>query len=180
VKGFEIGAADYVTKPFREPELLARVNTHIELKKHRDYLENLVQERTQAIKVMMQIREEVSAGVEEKITARILHRVLPMVEVLKETLTKANQKECLSIIESGLSEILSDFSQKLSSPSFSLTPAEIQVAELIRDGKSGREIANLLGVGENTVIFHRSNIRKKLGLTHLKTNLRIFLQAMES
>jgi DNA-binding response OmpR family regulator len=33
VKGFELGAADYVTKPFSAPELLARVHTHLELKK---------------------------------------------------------------------------------------------------------------------------------------------------
>ncbi len=32
VKGFELGAVDYVTKPFNAIELLARVNTHLELK----------------------------------------------------------------------------------------------------------------------------------------------------
>src|SRR5512144_1777400 len=32
LKGFEVGAVDYVTKPFNGPELLARVRTHLELK----------------------------------------------------------------------------------------------------------------------------------------------------
>jgi len=36
VKGFEMGAVDYVTKPFNPPELLARVRTHLELKHARD------------------------------------------------------------------------------------------------------------------------------------------------
>jgi signal transduction histidine kinase len=36
VKGFEVGAVDYVTKPFNPPELLARVRTHVELKQARD------------------------------------------------------------------------------------------------------------------------------------------------
>jgi two-component system, sensor histidine kinase and response regulator len=36
VKAFEIGAVDYVTKPFNPPELLARVRTHLELKHARD------------------------------------------------------------------------------------------------------------------------------------------------
>jgi two-component system sensor histidine kinase/response regulator len=36
IKGFEVGAQDYVTKPFNTPELLARVNTHLQLKKVRD------------------------------------------------------------------------------------------------------------------------------------------------
>lgn len=34
--GFQLGAVDYVTKPFRPPELLARVRTHLELKSSRD------------------------------------------------------------------------------------------------------------------------------------------------
>jgi signal transduction histidine kinase len=36
VSGFEVGAVDYVTKPFNPPELLARVRTHLELKHARD------------------------------------------------------------------------------------------------------------------------------------------------
>lgn len=32
VKGFELGAVDYLTKPFKAPELLVRVHTHLALK----------------------------------------------------------------------------------------------------------------------------------------------------
>jgi DNA-binding CsgD family transcriptional regulator len=128
---------------------------------------------------MMEIREEISAGIEEKITANISHRIFPMLETLRDTLTKPKQKECLGIIESGLGEILSEFSQKLSSPRFNLTSAEMQIAGLIREGRSGKQIAELLGVSENTLVFHRNNIRKKLGLTNLKTNLKLFLRSME-
>ncbi len=38
VKGFELGAVDYITKPFRTSELMARVRTHIELKHARDLI----------------------------------------------------------------------------------------------------------------------------------------------
>jgi diguanylate cyclase (GGDEF)-like protein len=44
VKGFELGAVDYITKPFNATELLARVKTHIELKKNRDVILNLIDE----------------------------------------------------------------------------------------------------------------------------------------
>ena len=46
VKGFEIGAVDFVTKPYQRDELLARVRTHLELNHLRNHLEDLVQERT--------------------------------------------------------------------------------------------------------------------------------------
>lgn len=46
VKGFEIGAVDFVTKPYQRDELLARVRTHLELNRLRNHLEELVAERT--------------------------------------------------------------------------------------------------------------------------------------
>jgi two-component system sensor histidine kinase/response regulator len=43
VKGLQVGAVDYVTKPFNLPELLARVRTHLELKHSREILERTAQ-----------------------------------------------------------------------------------------------------------------------------------------
>jgi two-component system sensor histidine kinase/response regulator len=47
VKGFEVGAVDYVTKPFNPPELLARVRTHVELQHARQRLRELNEEKTE-------------------------------------------------------------------------------------------------------------------------------------
>jgi two-component system sensor histidine kinase/response regulator len=47
VKGFEVGAVDYVTKPFNPPELLARVNTHLELKQARERLREMNNEKNE-------------------------------------------------------------------------------------------------------------------------------------
>jgi len=179
VKGFEIGAADYVNKPFKATELLARVKTHLELKRHRNHLEQLVRERTEAVRVMMEVGKETSAKHEEKIEANIISRIFPTIETLRPILNSPRQKECLDTIESALAEILSEFSRKLSSPRFNLTPTELQIAGLIREGKSSKQIAAQIGVSENTFNFHRQNLRKKLGLSHLKTNLKIFLQSMK-
>ena len=49
LEGFESGGVDYITKPIKEKEVLARVNTHLELKRHRDRLEELVIERTMSL-----------------------------------------------------------------------------------------------------------------------------------
>lgn len=46
VQGFEVGAVDFVTKPYQRDELLARVRTHLELNHLRNHLEDLVAERT--------------------------------------------------------------------------------------------------------------------------------------
>lgn len=50
VKGFGVGAVDFVTKPYQRDELLARVRSHLELNRLRNHLEELVEERTAELK----------------------------------------------------------------------------------------------------------------------------------
>lgn len=49
IKGFHLGAVDYINKPFHEEEVLARVATHLELSLMRHHLEELVTERTESL-----------------------------------------------------------------------------------------------------------------------------------
>jgi DNA-binding CsgD family transcriptional regulator len=60
---------------------------------------------------------------------------------------------------------------------FRLTPAEIRVAELIVQEKRSKEIAAALGLSTRTVEVHRTNIRRKLGITHRTASLREGLMA---
>ena len=55
VKGFDVGAQDYVTKPFNTAELLARVHTHVELKKARDARESLIKDLENALSEVKQL-----------------------------------------------------------------------------------------------------------------------------
>jgi DNA-binding CsgD family transcriptional regulator len=53
------------------------------------------------------------------------------------------------------------------------------VANLVKEGKTNKEIAALLYLSKNTILFHRHNIRTKLGLRRSKKNLRSHLLAFE-
>lgn len=53
-KGLGLGAVDYITKPFSPSIVKARIRTHLELKKYRDGLEELVNERTVELKIATQ------------------------------------------------------------------------------------------------------------------------------
>jgi DNA-binding CsgD family transcriptional regulator len=68
--------------------------------------------------------------------------------------------------------ITSPFINQLSDSFKNLTPKEIQVAAMIRDGRSSKEIAEFLGVSVGTVVTHRNSIRKKLKLSSRDINLR--------
>lgn len=59
LKGFETGAVDYVTKPFNSAELLARVRTHLELKRARDIQDTLITEKETLILKLEKALEEI-------------------------------------------------------------------------------------------------------------------------
>ena len=101
--------------------------------------------------------------------------VFPYLEKLYNSRLNDRQKVYLNITKSNLEDIVAPFLRQLSLSFSDLTPSEIQVAGLVKDGKTTKEIADLLSSSTGAVNFHRNNIRKKLGLRNTKTNLRSFL-----
>ncbi len=65
IKGFSAGAVDYVTKPFQGEELLARVDTHLTLKRLREKVESQNEQLTQAILESKQAEEKIKQAAEE-------------------------------------------------------------------------------------------------------------------
>jgi DNA-binding CsgD family transcriptional regulator len=57
-----------------------------------------------------------------------------------------------------------------------LTPRELEIAALVREGMRCKEIAAVMSISENAVKFHRFNLRHKLGLNKRNINLRSYLQ----
>jgi DNA-binding CsgD family transcriptional regulator len=103
---------------------------------------------------------------------------MPYVEKLRNSPLGSDQRSCVDILESNLKEIVSPFSHKLSSKYLGLTPKEIRVANLIKEGKTTKEIAEMINLSTKTVETHRDNIRKKLGIKHKKVNLRTYLSSL--
>ena len=84
----------------------------------------------------------------------------------------------VEIIESNLNEIMSPFSKRMASRYASFTPKEIQIADLIKKGKTTKEMSLLLGLSTRTIDIHRYNIRRKLNLNKRKINLQSYLLSL--
>ena len=139
-----------------------------------------LQEVNTALRVLLKEREKDQRENEEKILSNVRELILPYVEKLRHSGLVAGQKACVDILEFNLNEIVSPFSSRLSSRFLSLTPTEIRIANLVKGGKSTKEMADLLNVSTRTVESHRDRIRRKLGIKNDKANLRSYLLSVYS
>ena len=153
-------------------ETLREREFELELKK-----KNLEEANT-ALRVLLKRREEDKGELEEKVLANVKELVNPYVDRLKNTSLDSQQRAHLELIESNLNDIISPFLHQLSSKYLNLTPREIEVATLVKEGKATKDIAEILNLSLNAVDFHRKNIRQKLGLKSKKANLRTHLLSL--
>ena len=131
-----------------------------------------------AIRVVLEIQKKDKKNIEANILSNIKKIVFPYIEKLSMNNLTSEQKICVKMIESNLKKVISSFSLKLSSSSYNFTPKEIQIADLIRQGKQSKEIASLLSVSKSSIDTHRNKIRKKLNLNNKRINLTTHLLSL--
>jgi len=151
----------------------------IEKEKELETQSKNLEEINTALKVLLERKDEAKKELEEKVLCNMRELAMPYIEKLKKRALNGEQRAYLDILERNLNDIISPFSRRLSSIYMNLTPAEIQVADLIKQGKTTKEIAEFLNLSSDTIDFHRKNIRKKVGIKNKKTNLRSYLLAIQ-
>jgi DNA-binding CsgD family transcriptional regulator len=138
-----------------------------------------LEELNAALKVLLKRRDEDKENLQDSVVINIKELILPYIEKLQNDHLSPQQATLVSIIESNIKEIVSPYAAKLSSKFLNLTPTELQIATLVRDGRSSNEIAELMNLSPNTIMFHRYNLRRKLGLKQRKVNLRSYLRSLQ-
>jgi len=132
-----------------------------------------------ALRVLLKRKDEDKIELEEKVLSNVKELVVPFLEKVKKTPLDPKQVAYIDILESNLNDIISPFMRNLSAKYVNLTPTQIQVANLIKEGKTTKEIAKLMTVSPRTIETHRKNIRKKLGIKKKKGNLRSHLLSFQ-
>jgi len=128
-----------------------------------------------ALRVLLKQRDNDRRELEENLLVNINELVRPHLEKLLNRNLGQKEKGILRVIETNLEDIVSPLARRLTIDLARLSPAETQVANLIRQGKTTKAIAELMGLATSTIDFHRHNIRSKLGLKHKGINLTTYL-----
>lgn len=164
------------------PKATLEINTDITcrqlMEKQLEEKSNRLQEVNAALKALLRHRDEDKKDFEEALLTNIENLIMPYLKRMKNGPLDSTQAALLEILESHLSVLTSEFGRTLALQYRVLTPTEMRVAALVRDGKTSKEIADLLCISEKTASFHRNNIRAKLGLRGAGANLRSHLLSL--
>ncbi len=146
-----------------------KIFTEIQKKTHE------LEEVNAAMRVLLKQTSEAKHELEENILENIKDLVLPYLDRLEIQLTGQRGKTLVNVIKSNLEQITTPFTKDLFVDFPKLTPREIKIADLVRSGRTNKEIAELLNISRRTVESYRDRLRTKLKIKNKKTNLRSYL-----
>ncbi|MEE4134901.1 MAG: PAS domain S-box protein [Desulforhopalus sp.] len=141
------------------------------------YQEKLGQQNI-ALNVLLDLRQEEKQQMFSELRKKIDQLISPCLEDLKRCRYLRETEPLLAILERNLEELSLTADRPMPSLFDSLTPMELRIANLVKGGKSSKEIAQVLQLTLRAVYFHRNNLRRKLGLQSAKDNLVSFLNTL--
>jgi DNA-binding CsgD family transcriptional regulator len=131
------------------------------------------------LNTLLEKRENDRMELEQSLVYNIKATILPYIGQIRNSTSAAKRNRLLDMVEISLDDISSRFAHSLSTAELGLTPAEMKVAAFVKQGKSTKEIAELIGSSEKTIKNQRLAIRKKIRINNKKVNLRTYLQSLQ-
>jgi len=162
----------------RVGNIAMRVNSEREIQETNHLLtveRQALQETNAALRTLTARTEEEKREVYRTIRDNVEKVLMPIMQELSVVVPKS-QRKFVELLRDNLEDLTSPFVSNLSRKFQSLTPTEIQICNMIRNGLRTKEIAVLRGISPATVNRHRERIRSKLGLTNSDTNLATYLR----
>ncbi len=136
-----------------------------------------LEEKNTALREVLGQLEIEKTQIQKKVVSNIEEVISPVVEKLKRK-GKVVDQRYLDLLAKSLENIGDSFGQKIAVQKIKLSPKEIEICNMIRNGLATKEISDVLRLSMRTVENHRNNIRIKLGLANKKVNLTSYLNSI--
>jgi PAS domain S-box-containing protein len=188
---FTVGVASDVTELKQIQEALEKGNRNLDKKVNRrtadlETANRELKEKTEtlrelntALRVVIDNKDEAREDLKEHVISHLKIHIVPYLEKLKSTSLDPLQDTYVKVIEFNIEQAFDPLVSKLNSRYFNLSPAEIKIANLVKIGKTSKEIAGVMNISKGTVDWHRIQIRKKMGLQNKKISLRTKLRSIK-
>ncbi len=135
-----------------------------------------IKKANEAMRLLISDFSDQKKDLEERISENFRLTVYPLMEDLRGLGLSRAHEQILDTLDFSIRHITSYFGINLATSDVRLTDREVQICNMIREGKSSRDIAEATKLSYQTVIVHRKNIRRKLGIKKTKQNLTTYLQ----
>ncbi len=159
----------------RAGKIAERIQAQRELRADRAALQKA---NTALREVLTQIDRE-KKQISESVTMNVDKVLMPLLRQLDSELP-VRQRKYVVLLKKHLDHLTSPLAGRLSRAFAALTPAEVEICEMIRDGWSTKEISQFRHVAHKTVGKQREQIRTKLGIAGAKVNLATHLRMLSS
>lgn len=135
-----------------------------------------LQEANAAMRVVLSHIEDEKKRIYENMQLHIDKVIMPILNVLAHAIPN-DKRQYMEILRNNLEEITFPYTSRILNQLRALTPVEINICNMIRNGLRTKEIANLRGLSTATISRHREHIRRKLNITNKQVNLTTYLQS---
>ena len=200
IKALRLGAFDFLEKPIDMELLSHSVNraldvqeTELDYKKtrqslersqadlldHKERLEKLTRKLMQTNQALTILAQNIAREKEEserRIVLKTRSLIIPIIEGLQGEKNLRRYEAELAMLVSYLEDLTSGLASDIEIAT-SLSFSELRIASLIKNGLTTEEIANHLHISPGTIKTHRKHIRKKLGISNQRYNLRNYLES---
>ena len=165
-----------IIEDFRDLSDLKLAEQNLDLRARKlEVQQALLSEKEVALRQVLQQVEADKRRLERHILSNVNKIVIPL---LRNARDKADDplKQHLKLIEDSLKDITSPLVDEQDQRYASLTPREIEICNMIKQGLRSKEIARIFCTSEGTVEQQRKRIRRKLGLKGSTRNLTSFIR----
>jgi DNA-binding CsgD family transcriptional regulator len=138
--------------------------------------EELERKNTALIEVLEQIEHQKNQ-IKNDVITNTDELLFPILEQMSMKDSKSNQIN-INLLKRSLNNLTSSFGRKITHRSLKLSPREIQISNMVKQGLTSKEIAGMLNISVHTVGRHRHSIRKKINITNKEQNLNTYLQSI--